>query len=112
MIISLSGVGSETLLADLDSAGVEYMCDSPRVGVLMNAGTSIQFINDLSGAIPWVPIASVIIAWLKYRPSRKVTVVNEKKEILRIEGYTTTELASLLSSSKSLRAIETKKPDE
>lgn len=108
MIVSLSGIGSETLLTEFDLAGVKYIRELPPVGVMLNAGISIQIID----AIPWVSIATVIVAWLKYRPSRKITIINEKNELLRIEGLSAKELTSLLPSCKRIIAIETKKPSE
>ncbi len=75
----------------------------------MNAGISIEIINV---TIPLVSIATVLVAWLKHRSSRKIIVIDENNKMLHTEGLTVKEFTSLLSSFKTLRAIETKKPDE
>ena len=110
MHISLVGIGSETLLSDFDSAGIEYI-KRPPIGI-MHGGETIQLIKDISGAIPWTEIAAVIIAWLKYRPSRRFTCSNDKLEIFNAKDYSPEELATILHMCRNLMAIETKKPEK
>ena len=112
MQISLLGIGSETLLADFDSAGVKYIRNDPPVGVAMNAGNIIQILKDISDAIPWKEIAAVLMYWVKCRSSRRLTLTKADNKILHIEGYNSEELQNLLPSCKILMAIETKKPNE
>jgi hypothetical protein len=112
MIISLLGHGSETLLSDFDAAGIEYMCCYPPVGVILNGGETIQIVKDISNAIPWGTIATVLIVWLKYRPSRKIIITQKNHQVLHAEGLSAKEMAQLLSECKNIIAIETKKPEE
>ena len=110
MQISLVGIGSETLLSEFDSAGVEYIKIPPRG--IMNGGETLQIIKDISGAIPWTEIAAVIIAWLKYRPSRRFTLSNDKHEIFNAKDYSPKELAAILPLCKNFIAAETEKPEK
>lgn len=111
MQIFLSGIGSETLLTDFDSSGIEYIQRPPDSGVVMNAGETIQLIKDISEAIPWEAIAAVIIAWLKYRPSRKIIATTKDNKVVHIEGMDKKEFTLLLPSCKNLMVIETSKAD-
>lgn len=102
MTISLLGSGSETLASDFESAGIEYIRNSPPVGVIMgNAGDSIQIIKGVSDAIPWGSIAAVLVAWLKYRPSKKVIITQESNEICHVEGLARKKLHSFYRTVKT-----------
>ncbi len=112
MQLSLIGIGSDTLLTDFDSAGIEFIKINPKVGTVLGAGGNIQLLNDISGAVPWASIAAVIIAWLKYRPSRMVTVTTKEQNIINIEGYSTKDVEALLPICHNIIIAETKKPTE
>ena len=112
MIISLLGTGSETLLSELDSAGVEYIQDYPPSGDrIKNAPNTIQIIKDISGVIPWGTIAAVLIAWLKYRSSRKIQVKLKNGKISHLEtnGLPPEKFKELLPYCQKIIAVETKK---
>jgi len=111
MIISLLGAGSETLLSELDSAGVEYIQDYPPLGDIMNAPNTIKIIKDISDAIPWSAIAAVLIAWLKYRSSRKIQVKLKNGKISHLEtnGLPPEKFKELLPYCQKIIAVETKK---
>ncbi len=112
MTISLVGRGSETLLSDFDSLGIAYIRHSPPVGVILDsAGDTIQIIKDISETIPWEAIAAVLIAWLKYRPSRKVIITQEDNKIFHAEGLSVEEIERLLPQSKNIIVIETNKKE-
>lgn len=106
MFITLLGIGSETLLEDFDAAGVEYAHRHPQPGVIMNAGEVVEI---LKFSVP--AVAAIIVAWLNTRPSRKVTVTLKDKTIWQAEGRSVAEVEKLLTSAKTIMALETKKPD-
>ena len=113
MIISLLGIGSETLLSDLDSAGIEYISYRPPIGVILNGpGEIIQIVKDASGTIPWLAVATVFHAWLKHRSSRKINITTKNNKVAMIEanGFSVEEIAKILPHCKNLIAMETKKP--
>lgn len=114
MIISLLGVGSETLLSEFDSAGVEYIQYYPPLRDKINAPNTVQIIKDISGAIPWGTIAAILITWLKYRPSRKIQAKLENGEIkyLETEGLSPEEFKGLLPHYQNVIVFETKKPEK
>ena len=106
MFITLLGIGSETLLEDFDTVGVEYARREPQPGVITNAG---EVVEVLKFSVP--AVAAIIVAWLNTRPSRKVTVTQKDNTIWQAEGRSVDEVEKLLTSAKTIMALETKKPD-
>jgi hypothetical protein len=104
MFITLLGIGSETLLKDFDAARIEYARKHPESGVVMNAGEVVEI---LKVSVP--AVAAAIVAWLKTRPSRKVTVTLKDHSIWQAEGRSIAEVEKLLTRAKSIMAAETKK---
>ena len=108
MVISLLGVGSETLLADFDAAGIQYVRRRPEPGQVMNAG---EWIEIAKASAPLAAIATVAVAWIRARASRKVIITLDDNTILHAEGLSVDEVERLLPKAKTIAALETKKPD-
>jgi hypothetical protein len=106
MIISLVGKHSKTLLEDLDAAGVEYETRPPQPGVIMNSGDAVKILEI---AIPIV--ATVIIAWIKYAPTRKVMITTKDGTIWQAEGRSVAEVEQLLTVAKTVMVMDAKKHD-
>ena len=106
MIISLVGKGSQSLLADLDAAGVEYETRPMQPGVVMNSGDAIKILEI---AIPVV--ATVIVAWIKYAPTRKAMITTKDGAILQAEGRSVAEVEQLLLVAKKVMIMDAKKAD-
>jgi hypothetical protein len=111
MTISLIGMGSESLMAELDAAGVECSHRGPPVNVPMNSGDSIEIATGIKDAVPWAAIASVLVTWLRSRASRKVILTLEDNTVLHAEGMSIDEIKSLLRQTRRVSALETKKPE-
>lgn len=60
----------------------------------------------------WGTVAAVVIAYLKYRPTRKVTITTKKNTVVQAEGLSSKQLEKVLSEAKSLTAIDTEKNDK
>ena len=106
MIISLVGKGSQTLLADLDAAGVEYETRPIQPGIIMNSGDAIKILEI---AIPVV--ATVIVAWIKYAPTRKAMITTKDGAVLQAEGRSVAEVEALMRAAKSVMILDAKKHD-
>src|SRR5580658_2498564 len=106
MIITLVGKSSKSLLSDFEAAGIGYEIVQPQPGVIMNSGEVVQILEI---AIP--AVAAVIVAWLKYAPTRKVMITQKDNTILQAEGRSVAEVESLLISAKTIMALVSKKPD-
>jgi hypothetical protein len=106
MIITLVGKGARTLLTDLDAAGVAYESRHPQPGVIMGAGDAVSVLQI---AIP--AVAAVIVAWLKYAPTRKAMITKKDGTILQAEGRSVDEVQELLLSAKTIMILDAKNSD-
>ena len=107
MFISLLGKGSETLLHDFDAANISYVVHHPPVGVIMNAGETIEILQVV---IP--SVALVVAAWINGRSSRKAILTMKDNKIEHLEGRTVEDIESLMKMAQKIMIIETKKPNE
>ncbi len=57
----------------------------------------------------WQGLAAVIVAFIKYRNSRKVIITTNDNKIIHAENLSKEELEKILKESKSVTAIESKK---
>jgi len=57
----------------------------------------------------WGGLAAVIVAFLKYRNTRKVKITTNDNQIIHAENISKNELEDILKKAKSVTAIETKK---
>ena len=99
----------------LDDAGVKYARRPRPVGVIMNAGDAIQIATDIAPHATWAAaVASVLIAWIKSRTSRKVNFTTKDNQVEHaFEGMSVDEIERLLKVSKSIMVIDTDpKPKE
>ena len=90
----------------MDAAGVEYETRPPQPGVIMNSGDAIKILEI---AIPIV--ATVIVAWIKYAPTRKVMITTKDGTIWQAEGRSVAEVEQFLISAKNIMVMDAKKPD-
>jgi hypothetical protein len=108
MELILFGPGSETLLAEFDSAGVEYERWEPRPWQIMNAGIWAR----LTGEISWSAVSGLLVLWVAGRSSRKISVTLADHRILDIEGMGTGEVEKVLSSCNNIMVIDRQPPEE
>ena len=88
----------------LQEGNVEFNMCTPPVGVVMNAGWSLDIV--LSPAI--IPsLAMVICVFLKNRRSRKVIITTHDDTVIHAEGLSQSEVERLIAQTTSLIAIET-----
>ena len=106
MLITLIGIGSETLLEDFAAAGVEYARTHPQPGVITNGGEVGEILKFTVPAL-----ATVIVAWLNTRPSRKVAVTLKDDTTWQAGGKSVAEVEKLLTTAKTIMALETEKPE-
>ena len=57
----------------------------------------------------WGGLATVIVAFLKYRNSRKIIVTTNDNQIIHAENISKDELKEILKKAKSITVMETKK---
>jgi hypothetical protein len=106
MIIQLVGKSSRTLIDDLDAAGIAYETRLPKPGAIMNSGDAIKLAEFAISAV-----ATVIVAWIKYAPTRKVMITLPDNTILQAEGRSVAELEQILIVAKTIMVMDAKNPD-
>jgi hypothetical protein len=92
-------------LALLNEHDLKYAIREPRLGVPVAASEVIEVL--LSPYI-WGALSTIIVAFLKYRNSRKVIITTKDGQIIQAEGLNQEELEGILKHAKSLALIETK----
>ena len=94
----------EDLIRDFTDAGVEFSRRRTPIGIPI-ACTAVVEIATVS-----IPVAgAVLVAWLKYRPTRKLMIETKKGDVISIEAPSAAELTKLLESSNSVVAFDPKK---
>ena len=92
----------------LNKHHVKYTMREVRSGVPM---ASSGIIEVLQSAAMWGALATVIVAFLKSRRSRKVIITTKDNTVVHAEGLSPKELETVLAQAKNLTAIETEKDE-
>jgi hypothetical protein len=108
MVISL-GTGTDDLLEAIDATGVEYKKTIPRPGQIMaSAGDILTFAQDHA---TWGAIAAVLIAWIRARSTRQITITQAPNyKVIQAKGMGVEELEQLLGSTARVTVFDTAKP--
>lgn len=107
MEVIFFGRGSESLLADFDSAGIAYERWVPRPWQILNAGFWAKIGKDVS----WPALADVLVAWGQANSARKVSVTQNDNKIINLEGMNAGEVEKILPLCKNIMAVEQQTPD-
>ena len=93
----------------LDEAGVSFTRRPPQPGVTMNAGDTIQIVQDIaSNPSLLTAIATVLVVWIKSRTSRKAMFTTKENEVVHaFEGMSPDEIERLVKLSRSIAVIDT-----
>jgi hypothetical protein len=108
MEVILFGRGCETLLAEFDSAGIQYERWVPRPWQIMNAGFWARIAEDA----PAPALAGVLVVWVGGSGSRKISITQSDNNIVHIEGMSAEAVEKILPSCRNIMASETQKPGQ
>lgn len=87
---------------------IKYQIREQRSGTLMASSGVIEIIVNAS---IWVSLASVLIAFIKAKNNREVTITTEDNQIIHAKGLDSQQLQDVLKHAKGITAIEPhKKP--
>ena len=106
MEVIFFGRGSESLLADFDSAGIVYERWVPRPWQILNAGFWARIGKDVS----WPDLADVLFAWAHANSARKISVTQSDNKIINLEEMNARELEKILPLCKNIMAVEKQMP--
>jgi hypothetical protein len=107
MEVIFFGRGSESLLADFDSAGIAYERWVPRPWQILNAGFWARIDADVVRPV----LAEVLVAWGRADDSRKVSITQGDNKIINIAGLGAGEVEKILPLCKNIMAVERPRPD-
>jgi hypothetical protein len=102
MEVIFFGRGSESLLADFDSAGIVYERWVPRPWQILNAG----FWAKIGEGVSWPALADVLVAWVRADGTRKVSITQNDNKIINLEGMNAREVEKILPLCKNIMAVE------
>ena len=74
----------------------------------VNAGEALAIIKTIGDAAFWPSLATVIIAFIRARKSRKVIIQTKDNQIFHAEGFNVQEISKLLEEAKNITVIDTK----
>lgn len=103
--IHLSKDSFRPILALINEHNMRYSMLAQRSGMQMAATTVIEV---LLSPYMWGALSTVIVAFLKFRNSRKVIITTIDGHVIHAEGLNQEELEGILKRAKSLVLIETK----
>jgi hypothetical protein len=107
MEVIFFGRGSESLLADFDSAGIAYERWVPRPWQILDAG----FWARIDGDVSWPVLAGALAAWAHAGEFRKVSITQSDNKLVNIAGLGAGEVEKILPSCKNIMAVERQPPD-
>ncbi|HEY6874711.1 MAG TPA: hypothetical protein VI298_18480 [Geobacteraceae bacterium] len=95
----------------LDQNDIEYYGVALNSCGPMNAGEMLEIVKTVGNAALWPSLATVIVAFIRARKSRKVMITTKDNKIFHAEGYSVEEISQILHEARSITAIDTKKPE-
>lgn len=104
MRIALFKDSQASFLQALDDAGVPYEERRIAPGQVMAGGAMVAIAQTAATA---GAVATVLVAWLKARASRKVILTLHDKRIVHLEGYSVDQVRELLPLVDHGTAIDT-----
>lgn len=87
----------------LDESGIAFQEGPKPSGIQMNAA---EILSILEPAAICGSLATVLIAFIKSRRSRKVIITTKKQEVIHAEGLSPKELTELLKQARSVMAFD------
>ena len=108
MEVILFGRGCETLLAEFDSAGIQYERWVPRPWQIMNAGFWARIEQDHSGPV----LARVLVAWVRGSNSRKVSITQSDNSIFHVDGMSAEVVETSLLLCRNIMASDRSQTDQ
>lgn len=110
MRISLLGPGIKNFTAALDEAEIKYELQkrTPQPGTITNAtGDLLRFLEP----VPWVVIATILVAWQKAKASRQIILTTRDKNVIETKGLGADEFIRIFMITEDLKIIDIQKPE-
>ena len=69
-----------------------------------------DWLQLLQHSIPAATIASVLVAWVRARASRKIIITTKDKTVIHAEGYSVEQFEKIIDRVDDLAVIDIQKP--
>ena len=104
MRVALFKDSQALFLQALDEADISYEELRPMPGQVMASGSMVLIAQTAAIA---GSIATVLVAWIKARASRKIILTLQGNKVIHLEGYTAEQVRELLPLVEHMTAIDT-----
>lgn len=91
----------------LNEHHVKYQMREMRAGVPMASSGVIEIVQAVGVASMWAGLATVLVAFIKSKSSRKVIITTRNNTVIHAEGLTAQELERILGMSANIAVIDT-----
>ena len=91
----------------LNEHKLAYQMHANRAGTAMASGGTLEIIQAVGNAAFWASLATVIVAFIKSRRSRKVIITAKEGTVVHAEGISMEELEDVLKQARNLTAMDT-----
>lgn len=96
-------------LSLLNENGIKYQMHEIRAGVPMASGGTLELVHAVGNAAFWASLATVVVAFINSRRSRKVIITTKDGTVVHAEGLSPKELEQVLQKAQNLTAFDTNK---
>lgn len=109
MRVALFKDSRASFLEGLNDAGIPFEELKAAPGSVMASGATVIIAQTgvIAGAV-----ATVLVAWLKGRASRKVILTLQDRTIMHVEGYSHDQVRELIPLVASMTVIDTSPTDQ
>lgn len=95
----------------LNEHNLTYQTREFRSGSVMASGGTVEIVQAVGNVAFWPSLATVIVAFIKSRRSRKVIITAKDGTAVHAEGLTQDELEKILKQARNLTAIDSGEKD-
>lgn len=90
----------------LNEQKLTYQVREVRSGAVMASGATLEIVQAVGNAAFWASPATVVVAFINSRRSRKVIITTKDGTVVHAEGLTQGELEKVLEQARNFTAID------
>jgi hypothetical protein len=90
----------------LKSNQIEFTTQEHPPGAVMAAASAIEIFSGVGAVL--APLATVLVAWIRSKSSRKVMITTKKNEVIHVvQGMSVDEVERILEATRNITVIDT-----
>lgn len=91
----------------LNEHDVKYQMQAHRSGPQAAASGVVEIVQALGSLTIWPSLATVIVAFIKSRDTRKIIITTKDNTVVHAEGLSMKEIEQVLKHTKNMTVIDT-----